>query len=225
VIADVDLAKTTSRRANEALRRHFADIPKRFPGYELIFGGEEEQTQESLRSLFRSFGVALLLDFVILAALFRSYVQPLIILTTIPIGLLGVLYALFFHGAPASFMALLGVVAMTGVVVNNAIVLVDCINNLRESGLSLHEAVIQAGCQRLRPIAASSITTLLGLFPTAYGFGGYEPFVAPMALALAWGLTFAMPMTLFLIPAVYVFVITIQEATRRYLGLRTHPLE
>ncbi|MBI4376425.1 MAG: efflux RND transporter permease subunit [Elusimicrobia bacterium] len=206
VTADVNVDKITSHEANGRLARVMADVPQKYPGYELIFGGEEEETIKSLRSLLKAFGVALGLDFVILATLFRSYIQPLIILTTVPIGLLGVVYALLLHGQPASFMALLGVVAMTGVVVNNAIVLVDFINSKRAEGMPLVEAAVKAGSQRLRPIAASSITTLLGLFPTAYGFGGYEPFVAPMALSLAWGLTIAMPMTLFLIPAAYVFL-------------------
>lgn len=214
VAADVDLEKITSREANARLRKLFADAADRYPGVELIYGGEEEQTEESMGSLFRSFGVALLLDFVILAALFKSYVQPFIILTSIPIGLMGVVYALILHGAPASFMALLGVVAMTGVVINNAIVLIDLVNTKREEGLDPVEACVQSGVQRLRAIGASSITTLLGLFPSAYGFGGYEPFVAPMTLTLAWGLTFAMPMTLFLVPAVYVFV----EDMRRWGG-------
>ncbi len=74
------------------------------------------------------------------------------------------------------------------------------------NGVPVIQAAAEAGAERLRPIWASSITTLLGLFPTAYGFGGYEPFVAPMALALAWGLTFAMPMTLYIIPAAYVLL-------------------
>lgn len=204
VTADVDEAVITSREANALLREKFKDVPERYPGYELIFGGEEEETAKSMRSLFRSFGVALMLDFAILAVLFSSYLQPLIILLTIPIGLLGVVYALLVHGQPASFMAMLGVVAMTGVVVNNAIVLVNFINEKRAKGVPVEQAAVDAGAERLRPIWASSITTLLGLFPTAYGFGGYEPFVAPMALALAWGLTFAMPMTLFVIPAAYV---------------------
>lgn len=206
VTADVDEAVVTSREANRLVREKFADIPSRYPGYELIYGGEEEETAKSMRSLFRSFGVALMLDFVILAVLFGSYVQPFIILLTIPIGLLGVVYALLVHGQPASFMAMLGVIAMTGVVVNNAIVIVSFINDKRAAGVPVEQAAIDAGAERLRPMWASSITTLLGLFPTAYGFGGYEPFVAPMALSLAWGLTFAMPMTIFLIPAAYVTV-------------------
>lgn len=206
VSAAVDEKVVTSREANRRVREKFADLSKRRPGYELIYGGEEEETNKSIRSLGRAFLVAMLLDFVILAVLFGSYIQPFIILLTVPIGLLGVVYALLVHGAPASFMALLGVVAMTGVVVNNAIMIVDFINKKRAEGLPIEEAAVEAGAQRLRPIWASSITTLLGLFPTAYGFGGYEPFVAPMALALAWGLTFAMPMTLYLIPASYVTV-------------------
>ncbi len=204
VSADVDEDVITSREANRLVQEKFKDVPERYPGYELIYGGEEEETAKSMRSLFRSFGVAIMLDFVILAVLFGSYLQPFIILLTIPIGLLGVVYALLVHGQPASFMAMLGVVAMTGVVVNNAIVLVNFINEKRALGIPVEQAAVDAGAERLRPIWASSITTLLGLFPSAYGFGGYEPFVAPMALALAWGLTFAMPMTLFLIPAAYV---------------------
>lgn len=219
--ADVDLAKTTSREANALLMRTFRDVSKQHPGYELIFGGEEEETQKSMRSLFRAFGIAVLLDFVILAAVFRSYLQPFIILLTIPIGMLGVVYALLLHGKPASFMALLGIVAMTGVIVNNAIVLVEFINKKREEGMDVKTAAVEAGLVRLRPIWASSITTLLGLFPSAYGFGGYEPFVAPMALSLAWGLTIAMPMTLFLIPTAYILADDVTKRLRR----RTQPLK
>jgi multidrug efflux pump subunit AcrB len=119
---------------------------------------------------------------------------------TIPTGLIGAAYALMVHGEPLSFMAILGIVAMAGVVINNAIVLVSFINDYRAAGLALEEACLEAGATRLRPIWASSITTLVGLVPTAYGFGGYEPFVQPMARAMAWGLAFAMPFTLFLIP-------------------------
>ncbi len=200
VTADVDNKNATSHQANEKVRQAFAAMAKEFPGYDLVFGGEEEMTEKSISSLKRGFIVALFLDLIILAALFNSYVQPFIIMLTIPIGLIGVSWALMLHGEPASFMALLGAVAMTGVVINNSIVLIDFINQRRREGASLREAAIDAGATRLRPIFASSITTLLGLFPSAYGFGGYEPFVAPMCLALAWGLTLAMPLTLFAIP-------------------------
>ncbi|OGR83995.1 MAG: hypothetical protein A2902_04825 [Elusimicrobia bacterium RIFCSPLOWO2_01_FULL_64_13] len=203
VFADVDNVRLTSYQANQALAEKFKGLSKERPGYELIFGGEEEHTRESMLSLRRGLIVALLLNFVILAGLFSSYVQPFIIMQTIPIGLVGVAWALIVHREPASFMALLGTVAMTGVVVNNAVLLVDFINHERAKGVSLREAVVEAGVRRLRPIWASSITTLVALFPTAYGWGGKEPFVQPMSLALAWGLAFATPITMFFIPMFY----------------------
>ncbi len=217
VTADVDNVAMTSIEANARLRDLLKDLPAEFPGYDVVYGGEEERTRESMESLRRAFGVALFLDLLILATLFNSYVQPLIILLTIPIGLVGVALALMVHGEPASFMALLGTVAMTGVVVNNAIVLVDFINTRRAEGHDIREAVLSAGAIRLRPIAASSLTTLAGLFPTAYGMGGYEPFVAPMCLTLAWGLALAMPLTLFVIPMATVMVSDLRDWARRKL--------
>ncbi len=222
VSANVDDQTITSRQANKVLKERLASVPRENPGYEIIFGGEEEDTQKSLDSLFRAFGVCILLIFVIVAALFGSYLQPFLILLTVPIGLTGVVYALVLHNKPLSFMALLGVVAMTGVVVNNAIVLVNFINQARGEGLDARQACVQAGATRLRPIWASSVTTLLGLFPTAYGFGGLEPFVQPMALSLAWGLTFAMPLTLFVIPIAYVILDDIKERWRS-LRRKTQP--
>lgn len=205
VTASVDKVNITSREANKKIKEWFKTVKHQYPGYDMVFGGEDEETAKSMMSLFKAFLFAILLDYVILAAIFSSYLQPfIIILLTVPIGLMGVVYALLLHGKPASFMALLGAVAMTGVVINNAIVLISFMNNKIQEGLSVKDAAIEAGMIRLRPIWASSITTLLGLFPTAYGFGGYEPFVAPMALALAWGLSLAMPMTLFLIPMAFV---------------------
>jgi multidrug efflux pump subunit AcrB len=208
---------TTSREANDRLQKKFDGIPKEFPGTEVLYGGEEKETQKSMESLGRAFLVAIFLDFIILASVFQSYLQPFIILLTIPIGLLGVVYALLLHGMPASFMALLGIVAMTGVVVNNAIVLVNFINENLKNGMDIRTAAVEAAATRLRPIWASSITTLLGLFPTAYGWGGYEPFVAPMALSMAWGLTCAMPLTLFLIPAATVMADDAAKAWKRAL--------
>jgi multidrug efflux pump subunit AcrB len=135
------------------------------------------------------------------AVLFNSYLQPFVVLgLTIPTGVLGAIYALLLHGEPFSFMAVLGIVALLGVVINNAIVLVSFINQLRATGMALETACLEAGCTRLRPIWASSITTLAGLLPTAYSWSGGEPFVQPMARTMAWGLAFAMPFTLFLIP-------------------------
>lgn len=203
VSASVDNARATSFSVNQHMRRKFRDVAERHPGANVIYGGEEEETQKSFRSLGRGFAVAVLLNLAILMAIFRSWHQPFLILLTVPIGLMGATYALVAHGDPISLMALLGAVAMTGVVVNNAIVLLDFVNRLRARGLTVRKALIQGGAVRLRPIFASSLTTLLCLFPTAYGFGGKEPFVQPLALTMAWGLTFATPLTLFAIPIAY----------------------
>jgi multidrug efflux pump subunit AcrB len=129
---------------------------------------------------------------------------------------MGVGIALLTHGEPISFMALLGTVAMTGVVLNNAIVMVDFVNRLRGKGMGLHAALIEGAGVRVRPIVASSLTTLLCLFPTAYGWGGQEPFVQPMALAMAWGLMFATPLTLFVIPLCY----ALQDDLKGFVSVR-----
>jgi multidrug efflux pump subunit AcrB len=207
VTADVDERQITGYGASRILETAFAELRPRYPGYDLTFGGEEEQTQKSFDTFLRSFGVTLLLDFLILAVLCSSYMQPFVVLgLTIPTGIVGAAYALMVHGEPLSFMAILGIVAITGVVINNAIVLVSFINNNRAAGMAIEEACLEAGYTRLRPIWASSITTLAGLLPTAYGWGGVEPFVQPMARAMAWGLAFAMPITLVLIPMGMLFV-------------------
>lgn len=215
ITADVDTRQITGFAANRLLEKAFAALRPQYPGYDLVFGGEEEQTQKSFATFMKSFGVTLLLDFLILAALFNSSLQPFVVLgLTIPIGMIGVIYALLLHGEVLSFMAVLGMVAMVGVVINNAIVLVSFINDRRAAGLDLITACLEAGCTRLRPIWASSLTTLVGLFPTAYGWGGAEPFVQPMARAMAWGLAFAMPFTLFVIPMGMVVV----EDSKRFLA-------
>ena len=113
-----------------------------------------------------------------------------------------------------------GIVAMAGVVINNAIVLVSFINSNRAAGMPIEEACLEAGYTRLRPIWASSITTLVGLLPTAYGWGGFEPFVQPMARAMAWGLAFAMPITLLLIP---VGVLLVEDARRSLARMFRRP--
>ena len=224
VSADVDTKQITGFAANRVLAEAFAAIRHTYPGYDLAFGGAEEQTRKSFRTFMRAFLVTLLLDFLILAVLFNSYVQPFVVLLlTIPTGVLGAVYALLLHGEPLSFMAILGMVAMIGVVINNAIVLVSFVNGKRAEGMPLASACLEAGCTRLRPIWASSLTTLVGLLPTAYGWGGGEPFVQPMARTMAWGLAFAMPFTLLLIPMGILCVDDAKQWLARQFQRRANP--
>lgn len=203
--ASIDENKITSVQANKNIIEKFDDIPQRYPGYYFKSGGEWEDTTESVESLFKSFGIAFMLIYMILATQFRSFIQPLIIMASIPFGIIGVIMALFFHGQPISLMALFGIVGLTGVVVNDSLILVDFINKRRKSsgGDDVITAVVESGRTRLRPILLTSITTIVALVPLIYGIGGQEPFVEPAAIAMSYGLLAATFLTLVIVPCIY----------------------
>lgn len=208
VTANVDESVITPRAAATVITDKAKDIPQKFPGYKVELGGENRDTEESMESLGRAFIVAILLIFMILASLFRSMVQPLVVLSAVPFAMIGVILAFLAHDLPLSFLAMMGIIGLAGVVVNDSIVLVNFANNLREEKpeLGLKEAVIQASGMRLRAVMLTTITTVFGLLPTAYGWGGYDPFLVPMTLAFAWGLVFATTLTLGLVPILYYMV-------------------
>lgn len=204
VTAEVDEKKITPIEVERNLKKIFRDnLDGKFPGIDISFGGEQEETKESLHDFLRALLLALFLIFIILAANFNSIVRPLIVMMAIPFGLVGVIFAFFLHGMPLSFMALLGTIGLSGVVVNDSIVLVDFINSLRQSGMGRYDSILEAGKLRLRPVILTTITTVVGLLPVAYGIGGSDPFLKPMALAVGWGLAFSTVLTLVLIPCTY----------------------
>ena len=203
VTGGVDESVTTSGRVNRELMEKFSDIPDRHLGYSLQAGGEWEETQESLKSLARAFLIAFFLVFMILAALFGSLLQPFIIMTAIPFGMIGVVIGFYVNDLPLSFMSLLGVVGLSGVVVNDSIVLVQFINELRKKGTDRRHSIIEACRLRLRPVILTTVTTVLGLISVAYMIGGGDPFIRPAAMAIVWGLSFATFLTLILIPCIY----------------------
>ncbi|MCP4653189.1 MAG: efflux RND transporter permease subunit [Candidatus Omnitrophica bacterium] len=203
--ADVDNKKMTSVKANGLIKKRFKDISTRYPGYAIKFSGENEETQESMSSLLKAFLIAAGLIFLILATQFHSLSQPFVVMLTIPFGLIGFIVAFILHAEPLSFLGMMGFVGLTGVVVNDSIVLVDFINKKR-SELPIKEAVIEAGILRLRPVMLTTITTVCGLSTVVYGIGGFDPFLRPMALAISWGLMFATGLTLVVIPCVYVIL-------------------
>jgi multidrug efflux pump subunit AcrB len=203
VSAEVDNKNITSAKANSLVENEFKDITDKYPGYSLRFGGEQEETTRSIRSLLMAFWIALLMIFLILATQFNSLVQPFIVMLTIPFGMIGVIIAFLLHGEPLSFFAILGVVGLTGVVVNDSIVYVDFINRLRKEGLDRKHSIIQGGKLRLRPVILTTVTTIAGLSTVAYGIGGSDPFLKPMALAITWGLFFSTALTLIVMPCIY----------------------
>ena len=204
VTGNVDGKEATSLSVNNLLREKFGQLSgEENSGYSIKYGGDFEGQMESLRNLQISFGAAFFIIFIILTAMFNSMVQPIIVMLAIPFGLIGVMIGFFLHGEPLSFFSLMGLVGLTGIVVNDSVVLVDFINKLRKEGHDRLESLITAGSLRLRPVLMTTITTIGGLVSVAYGLGGSDPFLKPMGLAIVWGLLFSTILTLVFIPCVY----------------------
>jgi multidrug efflux pump subunit AcrB len=201
ISGDVDVDVVSATEVSDAIRAKEAEYLAKYPNLSLSFGGEDQDTQESLESLKRAFFLALILIYFLLILTFQSFVWPIIIILVIPIGAVSVTWALFLHGQPLSFMGMLGVVALAGVIVNNAIVFVDFVMKEREKGTSQRRSIIEAGKKRLRPIVLTTLTTVSGILPTAYGIGGLDPFVVPIAIALGWGMLIGSIFSSFFLPA------------------------
>ena len=160
----------------------------------------------SLQSLYFALGLAIFLVYVVMASQFESMVHPFIIMFTVPLALIGVIAALYVAQVPLSVVVFIGLIMLAGIVVNNAIVLVDYINTLRRTGMAKVEAIVQAGAVRLRPITMTTATTVLGLLPMALGLGEGAEIRTPMALTVIAGLISSTFLTLVVIPTVYSLV-------------------
>ncbi|PSU49130.1 AcrB/AcrD/AcrF family protein [Photobacterium frigidiphilum] len=166
-------------------------------------GGEAESTNETMSGFVVAFPAAIIGIYFVLAIMFNSLLQPLLIMVVIPFAVIAALMALFVHMQPISLFALIGVLGMTGVVVNNSLVLINRINELISEGKDTLHAIMEASASRLRPILLTSLTTVVGLLPLAYGFGGTDVYMGPMSLTLGYGLLFSLPVVLIVIPCLY----------------------
>ena len=222
VSTNLDEKILTSSEAAKMIAEAAKAIPPKYPAYQINFGGENEDTQESMQSLMRAFLVGLFIVFMILASLFRSLIQPVVVMAAIPFSLIGVIFAFLTHGHPLSFMSIMGIIGLSGVVVNDSIILVDFANRIKEENpeMPLEDVVSQAAEMRIRAVLLTTITTVLGLLPTAYGIGGFDPFLIPMALAFSWGLMFATVLTLGVVPIQYLLVEKAKNRIGRMLGVR-----
>jgi HAE1 family hydrophobic/amphiphilic exporter-1 len=188
--------------ATKELDGILADLP--LPAnYEIIRGGVEELMEESRQDLLFVLWLALALVYLVMASQFESLVHPLLIMVSVPLAAIGSLWALWLTGTSLGMTSMMGLIMLAGIVVNNAIVLVDYINLLRREGVPPEEAVVKAGTVRLRPILMTAITTVLGLLPLALGFGEGTEIQAPMAIAVIGGLITSTVLTLFIIPIIY----------------------
>jgi len=172
-------------------------------GITAMVSGQSEEMEESFQSMQFALALAIFLVYLVMASQFESLIHPFVILFTIPLALVGAVLALFITGTTINIVALIGVIMLAGIVVNNAIVLVDLINQLRAQGKDRIDAIMEAGQARLRPILMTSLTTALGLLPMAVGFGEGAEVRAPMAITVIGGLLVSTFLTLLVIPVVY----------------------
>ncbi len=172
-------------------------------GISAMVSGQSEEMEESFQSMQFALALAVFLVYLVMASQFESLIHPLVILFTIPLALIGAVLALFVTGTTLNIVAFIGIIMLAGIVVNNAIVLVDLINQLKAEGKQRIDAIMEAGSARLRPILMTSLTTALGLLPMALGFGEGSEVRTPMAITVIGGLTVSTFLTLLVIPVVY----------------------
>ncbi|MCB9061259.1 MAG: efflux RND transporter permease subunit [Halobacteriovoraceae bacterium] len=200
----VDDNLITSVKANSLLMDSYNKHKTKYHNVSLKFGGAQESTNESMASLFDALILSLIGIFALLVFLFKSFLRPAIIMSTIPLGLFGFSIAFYLHDRPISFLALIGIIGLGGIIVNSGIVLISFIDQFREEGkFDLHTILAKASGMRLRAVLVTSLTTISGLIPTAYGIGGTDPILIPMTLAMAWGLTSGTVLTLVWVPCAY----------------------
>ncbi len=186
------------------IKKRIAPIEKQLPsGYFLEFGGAYEQMQETFLILAGAFALATLLVYMVMASQFESFRHPFVIMFTIPLGIIGVVVALLVSGWAISLPVLIGVVLLAGIAVNNGIVMIDYVNQLRRRGLAAAEAVVQGATTRLRAVLLTALTTILGMLPMALSTSEGAEMRAPMAIAVVGGLAATTFLTLFVIPIIY----------------------
>lgn len=172
-------------------------------GFTYAISGQNEEMQTSINSLTLAFALALFLVYIVMASQFESLVQPFLIMMTVPLALIGVIGGLFLLDTSISIMVFIGLIILAGIVVNNAIVLIDYINTLQSRGIARLDAIVEAGSARLRPILMTTLTTVLGLAPMALGLGEGSEIRTPMAITVIAGLSVSMVLTLIVIPTLY----------------------
>ncbi len=221
VSGDIDKNVTTPIKVSNTVLARF-DVNRDYPGTRLIVGGEAEESEKSLNELFIILGIAALGIYFLLVLLFNSVLLPIFVMMAVPFGIVGVIIGFAIHDAALGFLAMTGIIGLAGVVVNDSLVLVNHVNELRRSNpeWTTKAVVVQGATDRLRAILLTTVSTVAGLMPLAYGIGGSDPYMSPMALALGWGLLFATPLTLVLIPCLYLISDDIGNGMKRFFSGR-----
>ncbi len=200
------------------------DLPRLmrdYPGLSYDMEGEDKNRRESMESIAKGFQLVLIVIFALLAIPFRSYSQPLLIMAAIPFGVVGAILGHLLMGFDLSILSMFGIVALTGVVINDSLLLIDYVNRRRIMGLPVADAIMEAGQRRFRPILLTSLTTFFGLMPMILETSVQAKFLVPMAISLAFGILFATGITLLLIPAFYLVL----EDVRKIFGFATEEIK
>ena len=220
VTAEVDDEVATPLEITELLRAEFADIETALPGYTLVFLGEKKDASESFSGMRDALLISAAIIFFILAALFRSMLDPLVVMLAIPFGIIGVVFGHMLFGYNLQFLSAIGFLALTGIVVNDSLILINFAKRMRSEGMDRFEAMIEAGRVRIRPILLTSITTFLGISPLIFFATGQTAFLSPMAVSLGFGLLFATGIILISLPCFYM----IADDMREYVRVKLHRL-
>lgn len=211
LFGEVEEQIISGRQANMKIAPLVAKLSQENPDVSIGTGGGEKDRMNALLDTRRLYIIALVLIFLVISLSFQSVLYPILVILTIPMGLCGVVWALRLHGQPLSIMGIVGVVGLSGVVVNTSILLLSFVQQGIKEGMTLEVAISEAGARRLRAIVITTSTTLIGLFPTMYGIGGKDFFIQPIALVLGWGLLVATLLTLFGLPALVSFVKVLEK--------------
>jgi multidrug efflux pump subunit AcrB len=207
VEADLDREVIDTVAANRRVMVEWDKVRDRFPNVDLELSGELEDIQESLDAMGMLFLLGVGLIYLILAAQFRSYWQPLLILVTVPLAFTGVTFGLLVTGNPLSLYTMYGVIALAGIAVNAAIVLIDAMNTRLRNGLPVTLAVVAAARRRIVPVLITALTTIAGLLSLALGLGGRSLLWGPVASAIVWGLGISTILTLFVVPVLFRLIV------------------
>lgn len=211
VSADVDEKAANAKEINaEIYASVLPELASRYPGLSFETAGAKKEQDESLGSMKTNFVIALLAIYAILAVQFKSYAQPLIVMSAIPFGIIGATIGHLLLGYNLSILSMFGIVALSGVVVNDSLIIIDLINRERESGIELSQVIRDSATRRFRPIMLTTLTTFFGLFPMILEKSLQARFLVPMAISLAFGVLFATMITLFLVPSLYMALVDIK---------------
>ena len=224
VTADVDVAAITPQEANTIIEQDLLPpLLEAYPGLIVDFGGEQREQGDASSALGQAVGIALFAIFALLALVFRSYVQPVVVMIAIPLGLIGAVVGHLIIGIPVTLLSIFGIIGLSGVIINNSLVMVDLYNEHLKNGMELREAVIRGTKERFRPVLLTALTTFLGVFPLIMETSLQAQFLIPLAVSIGFGVLFGTVIVVLSVPAIFIFQARITGMVERLLGRANEP--